>query len=194
VYSAALLTFTYISKCSILNSEIISNISLANHLADTDKDDVNALLNYYISACLACAKSKNVEQLPSAETSAPAVSSSVDETERGLFCISGGTLCDIGKLNKKRMLNAKCTPTQRQRAKLVYLCVQKISMSVTDKANDLPVALKDRDRGAMVFPKKVLLPYVTAVNKATMHFLSEEALQKYGKNLLKVSVIKSKII
>ena len=50
----------------------------------------------------------------------------------------------------------------------------------------LHVELKQRDRGNMVFPKSVFMPYITAVNLAMKHYLHEAALSKYGIHLLHV--------
>ena len=53
----------------------------------------------------------------------------------------------------------------------------------------LPLELQQRDRGNMVFPKSIFMPYIRAVNLATKSYLIETALKKYGIHLLQVGYV-----
>ncbi len=110
-----------------------------------------------------------------------------DETERGLYTLSGGTLCQLLKVQKKRADNNKLTASQRASASALHTCALQVVMTQMEKAACLPKELLHRDRGRMVFPKQSFLRFVNMVIGNTCQYLTESAMQCYGKKLLKVN-------
>lgn len=59
-------------------------------------------------------------------------------------------------------------------------------MTPSEKEAQPPVSLKDKDKGNMIFPKSEMLTFVREVYEATIRYLNEDSLCKYGNKLSKV--------
>ena len=112
-------------------------------------------------------------------TSSSQITSVEIETNRGLYCLSDGTLRDIIKLNNRRMPNDKLSTALLSRAKLIYRCATNIGMTFSEKEAQLPTSLKDRGRGNMIFPKSEMLTFVREVYEATVQYLNADSFRKY---------------
>ena len=98
--SMALITCEYFSECSVLNSTYIRELQL--QLKDNVVlEDFEAVMNFYMCTFLYLAN----DQMVTANvcTSSSLTTLVETETDRGLYCLSGGTLCDIIKLCNRRM-------------------------------------------------------------------------------------------
>ena len=81
---------------------------------DYKHDDLNASFNYYVSSTLARAQSANdttgSDEIQDGEETS--YSSTHNKTLRELFCLRGGTLCEIIKLNKRPCHDFKLSDSQ----------------------------------------------------------------------------------
>ena len=71
-------------------------------------DDLRILLNFYAYMTLLCGLSPNQTDDTGEGTMANVINDAAvddNETDWGLYCISGGTLCEIMKVNKRRVNN-----------------------------------------------------------------------------------------
>ena len=111
-------------------------------------DDLIGLLNFYASCVLICEKSK-ISNVDKNET-ADAMNVNDNETDRAIFYLGGGTICEIIKVNKRRSKNFKLTTNQRIVSKKIMNTAMKMIMPSDEKATCLPFELRDRDRGSMI--------------------------------------------
>ena len=178
---APVFTFTFYRDCGIAQDGIVATIlpKLSDVSSENLLSDLRTLLNFYVNETFKCGHSadnvNSIDDLSCEEDNG-------NETERALYCLAGGTLCELLKVNKRRSSNPKLTAHQRHSAKLVSEMAKSFSMTSEEKNKSLPVELKARDRGSIIFPKVKFLPYIRAVNMATKKYLTEAALKK--RNLL----------
>jgi hypothetical protein len=182
---SAMLIFNYYAECGKCHEKFTKCISTDITNSHHNKEDIAVLLNFYAASTLRALNTlqSNVHNDEVYDISAYEAD---NETERALFCLGGGTLCDIIKVNRKRSVNLRLSQNQRKNSKLLLQAALSLSMKPDEKSS-IPVDLKDRDRGHMVFPKREMLTYVRAVNAATKEYARSSVLKKLGKQLLQVS-------
>jgi hypothetical protein len=190
---SAIVTVKFHTECikyaehfvNILHEEISDNYMF---------DDLIALLNFYASATLRAKFSPTeLNDTCDIETEAARPSEHDNETLRAVYCLGGGTLCDIIKLNRKRSVNLKLSTNQRNRAKVLHQTALSVSMPAEEKSDNIPIELRDRDRGHMIFPARSMLSYVRTVNAATKEYANSVMFKKLGKHLLQVAIDVTKI-
>jgi len=187
----AIFTITFYKECGLANSDIIKDVMSQMPNVESEVMSSGALitlLNFYSHSTYICGHSVSSETagnvlVDSASSGEP---SEDNETDRALYCLAGGTLCEILKVNNRRVKNLKLSDRQRMQAMHLSRLASNVTMTAAEKAASLPSELRVRDRGFMIFPKATFLPYVRSVNQSTKQYLSTAALQKYGRFLLKV--------
>ena len=189
-FTSGVFTFTFYSDCGLANDNIVDSIlpELVEFGSVTLSDDLRVLLNFYAHATLLCGLSSTSNKDSDEETVTNVHNNAMiddNETDKALYCISSGTLCEIIKVHKRRISNKHLSDKQRARAKVVLQTASGFAMTSEEKKS-LPLELQQRDRGNMVFPNAIFMPYIRAVNLATKSYLNEAALKKYGIHLLQV--------
>lgn len=182
---SATLIFNYYAECGKRHEKFTKCISADKTNSHHNEDDIAVLLNFYAASTLRALNTSRSNEHNDEVNDIPAYEAD-NETERALFCLGGGTLCDIIKLNRKRSVNLRLSQNQRKNSKLLLQAALSVSMKPDEKSS-IPDDLKDRDRGHMVFPKREMLTYVRAVNAATKEYARSSVLRKLGKQLLQVS-------
>jgi hypothetical protein len=192
--TGAQFTFNFYTQCALAKESVA--IVISRQAAESSfallSDDFNSLLNFYAHATLECGLSTraltplDVTPVKFADRDTN-VGVGVNEDERALYCLGGGTLCDIIKVNKLRCMNKrKLADGQVARSRNMMHAANNLAMTPAEKIAHLPLDLQVRDRGHMTFPKPSFLPYIAKVISSTKNYLSETALETYGCHLLQV--------
>ena len=189
-FTSGVFTFTFYRDCGLANDNIVDSIlpELVEFGSVTLSDDLRVLLNFYAHATLLCGLSSTSNKDSDEETVTNVHNNAMiddNETDKALYRVSGGTLCEIIKVHKRRISNKHLSDKQRARAKVVLETARGFAMTSEEKKS-LPLELQQRNRGNMVFPNAIFMPYIRAVNLATKSYLNEAALKKYGIHLLQV--------
>ena len=105
----------------------------------------------------------------------------VEETEHGLYCIGGGTLCEIfKKASGKRMYRNsinRCCPARKN---TIYISIiSAIKMTSVEKQN-IPASLQQRDKRGMILPKQGFLPFINMVNTLIMEYAITDGLKTHS--------------
>lgn len=186
------LTISYYAKCHEVNCKKLLHMNID----EPCKDDILQVLNFYSNSVFNVAQSqtepittsqgKNLKRKLVALHQVTLLYE-VNETERGLLSIAGGTLCDMYKNSVgKRHFRLRLKRTRQ--CNINNACasfVHAIRMTKEEKA-DAPPALVCRDRGGLIVPKLCLLPYIRHVIHSVMQFATCEGIKLHGRHLLKV--------
>lgn len=188
----AMFTITFYKECGLANSDIIKDVMSQMQNVESEvmsNGTLITLLNFYSHSTYICGHSVSSETAGNVNVASESSGelSEDNETDRALYCLAGGTLCEIVKVNKRRVKNLKLSDRQRMQAMHLSQIASNVAMTAEEKGASLPCELRVRDRGFMIFPKATFLPYVRCVNQTTKQYLSKAALQKYGRFVIKVS-------
>jgi hypothetical protein len=179
--SLCLLTISYYKKCLDLHRSVEQNVA-----AECNKDDLYGVLNFYSNSVFKFAQCARMTLRTVTEEEC--VSKEMEETSRGLFCLSGGCLAEIrNRITGKRRFCWRRKPitTMTSTNRVLLDIITAIKMNDLDKV-ELPQSLKYRDRGQMFFAKSCFLPFIKNLNHIVLNHTTSKAVKTHGKNLLKV--------
>ena len=77
-----------------------------------------------------------------------------------------------------------CTLAQKERVSLELSVLQKLSIHNKEEKAHIPSYLKYRDMGYMYFPCEELMPFLKAVDAATVKNCTDESFKHHGSELL----------
>lgn len=173
-------TVSYYKECLSVHKLVESELNL-----DKSKlDELYSVLNFYSNSVFHYAQQLRVDT--SENDFASASDSVIDETERGLYCLGGGCLAEIRNRILGKGRNYWLKAKGQVKRHVFGDIVAALKMDPIEKSS-LPDALRSRDRGGMIFPKSVLLPFVRHVNGSVMSYATSGAMKAHGKNFIKVS-------
>jgi hypothetical protein len=189
---SASLTFQYFVTCCNVNTNLFSIIrSSCATLVECADNDLIVLCNFYASVTLRIISNgihDNGNHAPLAVLSVHRnglIHCDGKECDRSLICLGGGTLAEIIKVNKRRIILRTISSEQRRQSRFLFVIAKAMCMNSTEK-QALPIDLANRDNGGMYFPKKEFFSFIQRVNNSTVMYASTDGVKRHGKNLIKV--------
>ena len=188
--SSSIFVSNYYQECGSKRHSI--RAQLCEQGAHFDDGDANEVLNFFSNAVFkSCqtnfvsAASKKTETRKSIKE----LGNICEETDRGLFCISGGALGEMfNKARGKRKFKSQhIVPTNIANQRHLDI-IKRMQMTFDEKKSQLPVSLSCRDRGGLIVPKACFLPFIRKLFISIMEFSTTTALRTHKGKLIKVRV------
>ena len=180
VASLSLLTIQYYASCHEQNVKTATKLG-----SDKSVNDILSVLNFYSSAIFSFSQSENTKLM---HTEATVSTEITEETDRSLYRIGGGTLAGIyNTASQQKRWKGKLWKSNKKHLSHPYCKIVNVIKMTHEEKSQLPPALSFRDRGGMIFPKQVFLPFIRRVVNRTCTYTNVSAMKKYSSRLLHVS-------
>ncbi|XP_014679845.1 PREDICTED: uncharacterized protein LOC106819771 [Priapulus caudatus] len=155
-----------------------------NHpMTESHHDDMMAVVHSVASASLQHLSIVVKAVATSMEAEDMEVREQHEETEYGLFAVAGGCIQRIKQQLWKRPLRQR--RATRPLLDILFACVKTKEQK---QGASIPHGLALRDRGGLLIPQRVMLPWLRKVDRTVRTNASERGLTAHGRNLIKATV------